>query len=126
LLPSSWHPRAKVTIGAPERGEKSNPADTRTKIIVETVNSPKVSVEEVPFDAIYSPQPAATTTATATAQLDGDDDDATAQFIPPQIRTRSEPTSARHFAEVDGLMGSEASAPNLFGGRYGSWTDFRE
>jgi hypothetical protein len=49
----------KVTKGAPKRGDKSNPTVTRPKIGLETVNSPEVSVEVVPFNAIDSPQPVA-------------------------------------------------------------------
>jgi hypothetical protein len=49
-------PSKKVMKGAPKCGEKVNPTDTRPKIVVETVNSPDVSVEEVPFDVVESPQ----------------------------------------------------------------------
>jgi hypothetical protein len=108
-----------VTKGVPKRGEKVNPTDPRAKIVVETVNSPELPVEEVPFDAIDSPQLAVTTTATTAAQDDehddDDDDDVPAQFIPLQIRSRSETWAARRFAGAASLMGTESSVPNLFG-----------
>jgi hypothetical protein len=61
--------------GAPKRAEKVNPTDTRPKIVVETVNSPDVLVEEVPFDAVETPQAAATTATTTTAHVEGADDE---------------------------------------------------
>jgi hypothetical protein len=81
-------------------------------------------VEEVPFDVIDSPQPAVTTAATTAAHddEDDDDDDVAAQFIPPQIHTRSETRSARRFAGAASLMGTESSVPSLFGRRPGSET----
>jgi hypothetical protein len=84
----------KVTKGAPKRGEKVNPTDLRPKIVVETVNSPALSVEEVPFDAVDSPQLAVTTAATTMAQDDDDDEYVPVQFNPPQIRTLIRPRSA--------------------------------
>jgi hypothetical protein len=39
----------KGTKGAPKRGEKVDPTNPRPKIFVETVNSPDVSVGEVPL-----------------------------------------------------------------------------
>jgi hypothetical protein len=112
----------KVTKGVPKRGEKVNTTDPRPRIYVETVNSPELPVEEVPFDAIDSPQPAVTTEATTAAQDDEDDDDVPAQFIPPQIRTRSVTRVARRFAGAASLMGTESSVPSLFGRRQGSET----
>jgi hypothetical protein len=108
---------SEVTKGAPKSGEKVNPTDPRPKIVVETVNSPELSVEEVPFDAVDAPKPAVTAAATTMAQDDYDDEDVPVRFNPPQIRTRSETRAARRFAEAAGLMGSEASVPNLFGGQ---------
>jgi hypothetical protein len=61
------------------------------RLLVETVNSPELSVEEVPFDAVDSPQPAVTAAATTMAQDDDDDDDdedVPVRFNPPKIRTR--------------------------------------
>jgi hypothetical protein len=89
----------------------------RPKIVVETVNSPELQVEEVPFDVIDSPQPAVTAAVTTAAQDDGndDDDDVPSQFIPPQIRTRSKTRAARRFAGAASLMGTESSVPSLFG-----------
>jgi hypothetical protein len=101
----------KVAKGAPKRGEKVNPTDTRPKIVVETVNSPDVSVEDVPFDAVEAPQAAATT-----AHVEGEDEEVPVRFNPTQIRTRAETTAARRFAKEAGLMGSESAVPNLFGG----------
>jgi hypothetical protein len=116
----------KLTKGSPKRGEKVNPTDPRPKIVVETVNSPELPVEEVPFDAIDSPQPAVTTAATTEAQNDVDDDDVDddvpTQFIPPQIRTRLETRAASSFAGAASLMVKESSAPSLFGRRPGSET----
>jgi hypothetical protein len=103
----------KVIKGAPKRGEKVNPPDTRPHIVVETVNSPELSVEEVPFDAVDSPKPAVTAAATKMAQDDDDDDDVPVRFNPPQIRTRSETRATRHFDDAEGLMGSESSVPKL-------------
>jgi hypothetical protein len=57
----------KVTKGAPKHGEKVNPTDLRPKNVVEMVNSPELLVEEVPFDAVDSPQPTVTTAATTMA-----------------------------------------------------------
>jgi hypothetical protein len=79
----------KVVKGAPKRSEKVNPTDTRPKIVVETVNSPDVSVEEVPFDAIEAPQAAATTATTTTAHVEGADEELPVRFNPPQIRKRA-------------------------------------
>jgi hypothetical protein len=92
-------------------------------LFVETVNSPELSAEEVPFDAVDSLQPAVTTAATTMAQDDDDhEEDVPARFNPPQIRTRSETRAARSFAEAAGLMSSVSSVPNLFGGQTGSKT----
>jgi hypothetical protein len=65
----------KVTKEAPKHGEKVNPTDTRPKIVVEMVNSPDVSVEEVPFDAVEAPQAAASTATTVAAPVEGEDDE---------------------------------------------------
>jgi hypothetical protein len=107
----------KVMKGAPKRGEKVNPTDTRPTIVVETVNSLDVSVEEVPFDAVEAPQAAASTATIATAPVEGEDDEVPVRFNSPQIRTRAETTAARRFAEEAGLMGSETATPNLYGGQ---------
>jgi hypothetical protein len=112
----------KVTKGVPKGVETVNPTDNRPKIVVETVNSPELPVEEVPFDVIDSSQPAVTTAATTVALDDEDDDDVPAQFTPPQIRTRSETRAARLFAGAARLMGTESSVPSLFGRRPGSET----
>jgi hypothetical protein len=104
----------KMMKGAPKRVEKVNPPDTHPKIVVETVNSPDVSVDEVPFDAVETPQASATTATTTTVHVEGADDKV--RFDPPQIRTRAETAAERCFAEEAGLMGSETDAPNLFGG----------
>jgi hypothetical protein len=113
----------KVTKGAPKRGEKVNTTDPRPKIVVETVNSPELSVEEVPFDAVYFPPPAVTTEATTMAEDDDDEEeDVPVRFNPPQIRARSETGAARHFVQVAGFIGLESRVPNLFGGQPGSGT----
>jgi hypothetical protein len=66
------------------------------------------------------------TTAATTTALDGDDDDdhddVPVRFNPPQSWTRSGTRAARRFAKAAGLMGSESSVPNLFGGQAGSET----
>jgi hypothetical protein len=108
----------KVTKGAPKHGEKVNPTDLRPKIVVETVNSPELSVEEAPFDVIDSPQPAVATAATAMAQDDDDDEDVPVRFNPPQIRTRSETRAARRFAEAAGLMGKVNQSQKKHLGRF--------
>jgi hypothetical protein len=112
----------KVAKGAPKRGEKINPTDTRPKIVVETVNSPDVSVEDVPFDTVEAPQAAATTATTTTARVEGADEEVPVRFNPMQIHTRAETTAARRFAEEAGLRGSESAVPNLFGGQTESET----
>jgi hypothetical protein len=104
----------KVVKGDPKRGEKVNPTDTRPNIVVETVNSPDVLVEEVPFDAVEAQQAAATTATTTTAHVEGADEEVPVRFNPLQIRTRAETTAARRFADEVGLMISESAAPNLF------------
>jgi hypothetical protein len=71
-------------------------------IVVETVNSPELLVEAVPFDAVNSSQPAVKTVATTMVQ-DGDDD-VPVQFNPTQIRTRLETREDRRFVEAVGLM----------------------
>jgi hypothetical protein len=45
---------------------------------------------------------------------DDDDDDVSPRFNPSQIRTHSETMVTTRSGEVTGLMGSEASVPNLF------------
>jgi hypothetical protein len=107
----------KVTKGAPKRGEKVNTTDIRPKIVVETVNSSDVSVEEVPFDAVEAQQAAASTATTATAHVLREGDEVPVRFNPLKIRKRAETTAARPFAEDAGLMGSETSTPNLYGGQ---------
>jgi hypothetical protein len=87
----SYHlsPSKKGMKEAPKCGEKVNPTDTLPKIVVETVNSPNVLVKEVPFDAVETPQAAATTATTTTAHVEGADEEVPVRFIPPQIRTRA-------------------------------------
>jgi hypothetical protein len=110
-------PSKKAMKGAPKHGEKVNPTDNRPKIVVETITSPDVSVEEVTFDAVESPQAVATTATTATTYAEGAHEEVSVRFDPPQILTRAETTAARRFAAETGLMGSETAVPNLCGGQ---------
>jgi hypothetical protein len=116
----------KVTKGALKRGERSNPTGPRPENVVESVNPADLSTEEVPFDAVGSQQPVATSATITMADFDKDDDDydddVSSRFNPPQIRTRSETMATRRFVEAAGLMGSETSVPSLFGGQTGAST----
>jgi hypothetical protein len=76
-----------------------------------------VLVEEISFDAVESPQAAASTAPTATAPVEGEDDQVPVCLDPPHICTRAEITAERCFAEEAGLMGSETATPNLYGGQ---------
>jgi hypothetical protein len=104
----------KVTRGALKRGEKGNPTGPHPDNKVESVSPADLSTEEVPFDAVGSQQPVATTAKITMADFDDDDDDddVSSRFNPPQIRTRSETMATRRFAEAAGLMGSETSVPS--------------
>jgi hypothetical protein len=72
---------------------------------------------EVPFYAVDAPRAAASKATTATAHVEGENDEFPVRFNPSQIRTRAEMTAARRFAEEAGLIGSEISTPNLYGGQ---------
>jgi hypothetical protein len=47
----------------------------RSEIVVESVNPADLSTEVVPFDAVVSQQPVATTATITMADFDDDDDD---------------------------------------------------
>jgi hypothetical protein len=108
----------KVTKGAPKHGEKVNLTDTRPKIVVETVNSPDVSVEEALFDAIEAPQAAGSAATTATAPVDCEDDEVSVCFNPPHIRTRAETTAERFFVKRQAQWGLKQPHQICMG-----WTD---
>jgi hypothetical protein len=105
----------KVTKGAPKRAEKGNPTGPCPEIVAESVNPADLSTEELPFDAVGSQQPVATTATMTMVQFDDDDDDVSSRFNPPQTRTRWETMVGRRSVERTGLIGSEASVPNLIG-----------
>jgi hypothetical protein len=87
----------KVTKGAPKHGETVDPTNPRPKFVVETVKSPDVSVEEVPFDAAETPQAAATTATTTTAHVEAPDDEVPVRFDLLPIRMRAETAASKVF-----------------------------
>jgi hypothetical protein len=110
----------KVAKGALKRGERGNLTSPRPEIVVESVNPADLSTEEVPFDAVGSQQPVVTTATITMADFDhddDDDDDVSPRINPSQIRTHSETMVTTRSGEVTGLMGLEASVPNIFSGQ---------